>query len=113
MIRRTPIRKVRSKPRRGRIKGKDMEALRRVVFVRDHFRCQHVLRRDENGEPLVICGKEVTWDSGHLCHRRNRRMWGDNPENTFCGCQECHIGKQHAYGPSMEKPVPKKPIDTD
>jgi hypothetical protein len=34
-------------------------------------------------------------------------MWGDTKENTAPAHKECHA-KFHAYGPSLEKPVPKK-----
>ena len=110
MLKRTPIRKKRSKPRRGRLKGDDMTALRKYVFIRDKFHCQHVLRRDESGEPIVICGKEVTWETGHLAHIQARRRGGDSPENTYCCCAEHHL-LYHAYGLSMEKPCPPKPLD--
>lgn len=95
----------RSKPRPGRLKGEDMVSLRRLVFERDGYRCQHPVHVVGIGP--MVCGIGVTWESGHLCHRRNRRMWGDTPENTFCGCSVCH-DNQHRFGPSYTKPVPAK-----
>ncbi len=121
MLKRTPIRKVRSKPRPGRLKGKAMESLRREVFERDGYRCQHTWMVDYwnplDGTYMPFqrtCGKEVTWENGHLAHIISRGRGGpDTPENTCCKCSSCHIGIEHSYGPSGVKPVPKKPIDTD
>lgn len=108
-MKRSPIRKRRSKPRPGRLKGDAMTALRLFVFTRDKFRCQHVLRRDKEGQPVAICGKEVTWETGHLAHIVSRARGGpDHPDNCVCKCSDCHIGIEHSYGPSGVKPVPKK-----
>jgi hypothetical protein len=112
-LKRTPIRKVRAKPRRGRLKGKDMESLRREVFERDGYCCKHKTWLSlMGGDMWTVCNKPVTWETGHLAHIQARRRGGDSPENTYCCCAEHHM-TYHAYGPSMEKPVPKKEIDNE
>jgi hypothetical protein len=104
-----PMKKARSKPRPGRLKGQEMSDLRLFVFMRDRGRCQHVLRRDEFGDPVAICGKETPWESGHLAHIVSRGAGGpDTPENTCWKCADCHLVREHTYGPSGVKPVPKK-----
>lgn len=98
----------RKKPRPGRLKGKDMEALRREVFERDAYRCRHPITSVGLGQEITMpCLKRVTWESGHLAHIKARRMGGDSPENTYCCCAE-HHRIYHAYGPSMQKPCPSK-----
>lgn len=111
-IKRTPIKKVRSKPRPGRVKGKAMESLRREVFERDGYRCQHEVRHSDakiGAVWSVKCLLPVTWESGHLAHVISRGRGGkDEASNCVCKCQNCHIGIEHSYGPSGVKPVPQK-----
>ncbi|CAN5951002.1 unnamed protein product [Sphagnum jensenii] len=104
----------RSKPRRGRVKGKDMESLRREVFERDGYSCKHKTWLSLMGGVMwEVCNKPVTWETGHLAHIESRGAGGpDTAENTYCCCAEHHL-RFHQYGPSMAKPVPKKPVDID
>jgi 5-methylcytosine-specific restriction endonuclease McrA len=107
-IRRSPIRKVRSKPRPGRLKGDDMDELRQAVYTRDLGLCQRC-------GITTIFGAPEEWDNSfHLAHRKGKRMWGDSLETTEINCGKCHR-RFHNFGPSMEKPCPPKPksIDTD
>ena len=90
-----PIKKVRSKPRPGRVRGKAMGAMRSEVFKRD-------------GDCCTNCGAFVP-KTGHLAHKRSKRMFGDSPENTCVECPKCH-GEYHAYGPSRQKPCPVRPV---
>jgi hypothetical protein len=101
MIRRTPIRKVRSKPRRGRLKGQALLELRADCYRRDFGICQK-------------CGRATDWDASqesdnayHMAHRRGKRMWGDHLDQVEVECGACHR-KFHAYGPTMEKPCKPK-----
>lgn len=116
MIKRTPIRKVRSKPRPGRLKGEDMEALRREVFERDGYLCQHmkvVMIDWKLGKLYKMCREPVSWESGHLAHVVSRGRGGkDEASNCVTKCAACHIGIEHSYGSSGVKPVPKK-VATD
>jgi 5-methylcytosine-specific restriction endonuclease McrA len=114
MIKRSPIRKVRSKPRPGRLKGKAMEKLRRDCFERDGYRCQHKTYLSlMGGELWKVCMEPVTWDTGHMAHIVSRGRGGkDELSNVETKCAHCHIGIEHSYGPSGVKPVPKK-VDTE
>lgn len=93
-----------------------MEQLRRVVFERDGFRCQHLLPAhilDEDGAKVAEfwepCLASVTWENGHLAHITSRGAGGhDTPENCLTKCADCHAIREHRYGKSGIKPVPKK-----
>jgi 5-methylcytosine-specific restriction endonuclease McrA len=75
---------------RVRLKGADLERLRRACFVRDGYRC-------------VICGRTVGWVSGHMMHIQGRGAFGsDVLSNVETGCAECH---HHHHNP---KAVPRK-----
>ena len=110
-LKRTPVRKKRTKPRPGRLKGKDLEKLRRDCFERDGYRCQHMLKY-EDGTDMARCGWIVTWETGHMAHVRNRRMWGDNLENVTTKCATCHLIREHHEG-NGGKIVPRKPGGAD
>ena len=105
-MRRTRINPYRAKPRRGRLKGSDMEALRRACFERDSYRCQHIT----DG---VRCNKLVRWergflDSGHMAHIRARSLGGhDTLDNVLTKCPYCHLILEHAQG-GNGKIVPAK-----
>jgi len=97
------IRSRRTKPRLGRLKGEAMEALRRECFERDGYQCQHMLVIGVDwklGKLYRKCGASVTWESGHMAHTRNKRMWGDCLAQVTTKCAACHIGIEHSYGPS-------------
>lgn len=91
----TPVRKRRAKPRRGRLKGEELVVLRSQCFGRDLYRC-------------VVCSGGITWDTGHMAHIGAKRRHGDSLANVRTLCAECHR-KEHNWGKSMKKPVPKKP----
>lgn len=80
--RKTWMRKVRKEPRPGRLKGEDMTELRQFVYDRDKGLC-------------AGCGKWVSFTDCHLAHIRNKRMWGDNPENAHIKHFYCHIVLEH------------------
>lgn len=102
MIPRTPVKKARKKPRPGRLKGKDLEVLRLHCFVRDSFMCQNCHIFVDDRLPDLHDRK------AHMAHIKVKRMGGDSLENVRTLCGKCHR-TEHAYGPSMTKPVPKKP----
>ena len=101
MIRRTPIRKVRSKLRRGRLKGSDLELLRVDCFLRDKGICQNC------GKGTVFDLDQECDDAFHMAHIRNKRMFGDNLDNVQTECGKCHRS-YHQNGPSREKPCKTK-----
>lgn len=99
---------------------KEKGVIRRYVFARDEYKCQHKKYLSlMGGELWEICNKPVIWESGypnsgHLAHIIPRSRGGTwELSNLLTKCAECHIGIEHSYGPSGEKPVPRKVIDTD
>jgi 5-methylcytosine-specific restriction endonuclease McrA len=104
-MKRTRVKKVRSKPRAGRLKGAALEQLRRDCFERDGYRCQGFIH-SECGL-WFTCRKLVTWESGHMAHIGAKRRHGDSLDNVRTLCAECHR-IEHAYGPSGVKPCPPK-----
>jgi 5-methylcytosine-specific restriction endonuclease McrA len=106
-MKRTRVKKVRSKPRAGRLKGAALEQLRRDCFERDGYRCQGFIH-SECGL-WFTCRKLVTWESGHMAHIVSRGRGGpDVIDNVVTKCGDCHIGIEHSYGPSGIKPCPRK-----
>lgn len=101
MIRRSPIRRTRSKPRRGRLDAAGMAKLRKERYLFDDCHC-------------VVCGNMVFMElppeddaSMHLAHKKGKRMWGDSIQNTQTECGACHRA-YHQNGPSRQKIVPSK-----
>jgi len=105
-IRRTAIRKVRSKPRPGRLKGKALENLRRDCFERDNYQCRHEIRHpiaDLKGYVVDSyyerCGNFVTWETGHMAHIVSRGAGGkDELSNVLTKCPYCHQIREHHEG---------------
>lgn len=90
-----------------RLKGAALEALRREVFARDTYQCRFPIIGGEWNVLSHQCLRIVSWESGHLCHRKSRGAGGpDTAENTFTGCAECH-SRQHTEG-FNGKPCKKK-----
>ena len=104
MIRRTaPPRKKRATPRPGRLKGADLEQLRVDCFFRDHWKCRSC------GCYVFMSLPQEDNKSAHMAHIKAKRMGGDSLENVRTLCGKCHR-LEHAYGKSLEKPVPKKEV---
>lgn len=95
-----PLRK-RIKARPGRLKGEDMRKLRDACFERDRGICQNCGCMVDPYAPMHFS------TAMHLAHKRNKRMWGDSLDQVACWCQRCH-SRYHAWGPTMQKPVPAK-----
>ena len=94
-IARTAVKKVRAKPRPGRLKGAKLTTRRAERWDIDKGICQG-------------CFKPCDPNNWHLAHFRNKRMWGDGIENMRVKHPDCHLVVEHAYGPSGVKPVPPK-----
>lgn len=101
-IKRTAVKKKRSKPRPGRLQGKKLYDLRWACYNRDKGLCQK-------------CGVLTHWmqdelapDLYHMSHIKAKRIGLDTLENVEVLCGACHR-QFHQYGPSMKKPVPPKP----
>lgn len=72
--------------KRIKLKGKEMEALRRECFKRDKYTC-------------VQCEKPVSWASGHMAHIKSKGAGGsDILENVRTKCRECHLNLEHGQG---------------
>jgi len=98
ITRRAPIRRQRSKPRPGRLRGKDLEKLRKDCFKRDRHTC-------------TDCGERVfdgLWEGhprkAHMAHVVGRGRGGtDVLSNVATKCGTCHMVKEH-----NPKPCPPK-----
>ena len=93
-LKRTWVKRYRSKPRRGRLRGKQMSALWEAAWERDEGVCQR-------------CLLPVLPEEGVLSHRKGKRMWGDHLDNVQIEHDACHK-RFHANGPTLEKPCKAK-----
>lgn len=83
MLKRSPIKRSRSKPRPGRVTGKAMTQLREAVWARDCGLC-------------CFCGLPVDFETGQMAHLRGKRMWGDDIDNVRGPSHaRCH-GESHS-----------------
>jgi hypothetical protein len=78
MLKRTAIKKSRSKPRAGRVKGKAMTALREKSW-------------NEHDSICRFCNLPVSEEEGHLAHIKGKRNHGDVPENVTPAHWKCHL----------------------
>lgn len=108
------VKKRRAKPRPGRLRGEAMEALRRACFERDEYKCQHLTPVGKHwkfGKLYTMCGRCVTWESGHMAHIVSRGRGGkDEVSNVTTKCASCHSVLEHRYGKSGTKPVPRRSV---
>ena len=73
-------------PKQIRLKGKEMEQLRRACFKRDNYTCTQ-------------CKQPVSWQSGHMAHIKSHGSGGsDILENVRTKCRECHLIREHFKG---------------
>jgi hypothetical protein len=77
-----------------------MEELRIECYERDGGKCV------ECGKPLRF--EAGYWDSMHMAHIKNKRMYGDTISNVRSLCLWHHLAGDHNCG---GKPVPKKVKD--
>lgn len=96
-LKRTPIKKKRSKPRPGRLDAKGVQAQRVRIFERDKGLCQ------DCGIPTIFNAPDEWPNSFHRAHLRGKRNNGDDDSNVKCSCGSCHR-KHHTGG----KVVPPK-----
>lgn len=87
-----------------RLYGDDLEALREEAFIRSGGHCE--MERD--GER---CNYRITRTNSEMAHVRNKRMYGDTPDNILMSCKNridgqpgCHTLSHNAGG----KPCPSK-----
>ncbi|MHB1952452.1 MAG: HNH endonuclease [Sulfobacillus sp.] len=78
-----------------RLKGDALSQLRMHCFIRDHWEC-------------TMCGKIVTWQTGHMAHIIGRGRGGsDEISNVKTLCAEHHAASHNAGG----KPCPAKSLN--
>lgn len=103
-LKRTAMKKKRSKPRPGRLRGAAMHALRHEVFLRDGGRCV-----DCHAGLIEFPESRFLARAYHMSHIVSRARGGrDEASNCVAKCYLCHIVKEHSYGPSGVKPCPAK-----
>jgi hypothetical protein len=105
LIRRSPIRKKRSKPRRGQPTKQEKARERQRVYERCGGTCE---LRDEAGKPLhakhipgVLPAGGSIFDRWHLVHKHAKRRfgWTEAQGNTLLGgCYWCHSEAIHFQG---------------
>lgn len=103
MIPRKPIRKVRSKPRRGQPTPAEKKVIRDRVYEESGGRCEL------NLSPQCIRGVlpkdgDTPWNHWHLVHLKAKRVHGWRRDNVCGGCHFCHLIELHRGG----KVVPTK-----
>jgi hypothetical protein len=103
MLKRTPIRRKRSKPRRGKPTVEEKAIVRRQVYERARGRCELRNLPDCIKGMLPFHGLNP-WDHGHLVHLVSEGAGGPtNLENCRWGCWRCHL-----IGLHNPKSVPAK-----
>src|SRR5690348_7136975 len=99
-----PIRKVRSRPRPGRLKGKGLQMLRVDCYARDRGRCQKC-------GVMTIFDAPPIWDNSyHMAHRKAKRIGGDSLQNVRVLCGKCH---RTEHNPKACPPKPRASSDTN
>lgn len=98
MIRRSPIRKKRLKPRRGELTKAEKEALRIAVYIRDRGKCQLRLHKQCSADRELPYDGELLFRA-HLVHLKSRGAGGKwTMDNMVIGCAACHSGSMHTEG---------------
>lgn len=100
---RTPVRKVRSEPRRGEPTDAEKTAIRDQVYEETGGRCE--LNLSPRHQPQVLPKEGSIFERWHLVHRKAKRVHGWGRENLCGGCYACHIECLHNAG---GKPCPPK-----
>jgi hypothetical protein len=105
VIKRSPIRKVRSKPRRGQPSKAEKAAIREQVYMETGGRCEIGKHPKHISGVLPPTGN--VFERWHLVHKKGKRVHGWGRENLMGGCYWCHAQWLHVGG----KPCPPKPLD--
>jgi hypothetical protein len=106
MIRRTPIKNRRTKPRRGQPTKAEKGVLREKRYGMAGGRCE--LRKHSKCTRERVLPKEGSvFDRAHLVHLQAKRVHGWDIENLRIGCYFCHMVYMHQNG-GAEKVVPAK-----
>ena len=94
----TPIKKKRSKPRRGEPTAEEKARVRLAVFERAEGKCELNLGPKCIKGALPFTGI-TPWDHGHFVHVKSKGAGGAfTEENGKWGCFQCHLGYMHFEG---------------
>lgn len=100
--RHTPIKKRRSKPRRGQPTAKEKAEARRQRYATAEGRCE--LHLHERCTPGVLPYEGDVFVRAHLVHLKSRGAGGDwSQENLRIGCYFCHIIAMHTQGRKIDE----------
>jgi 5-methylcytosine-specific restriction endonuclease McrA len=92
MTPRTPLRRKRSKPRRGEPTREEKLALRQAVYERAQGKCELRLHKGCSRDRILPWDGEVLFRA-HLVHLKSRGSGGKwTMENCRLGCANCHSG---------------------
>lgn len=104
MLRRTPIRRKRSKPRRGKDTDEVKAEVRHAVYERAQGRCELRLVPECSKDRILPESGVTPWDHAHACHVKSAGAGGRwTMDNILLGCHACHLVGLH-----NPKPVPPK-----
>lgn len=95
-LRRSPIRKKRSTPRRGQLSALEVEIIRVRVYEETGGRCElQTMPNCMRGVLPLFGGVRERW---HLVHLKNKRRFGWGRHNLAGGCPVCHLDGAHTKG---------------
>lgn len=106
MIRRTPIKKRRTEPRRGEPTHDEKRILREERYRLAGGRCEIQKHSKCSGRYTLPLTGDI-FNRAHLVHLHARRVYGWDIENLRIGCYWCHAVFMHANG-GCEKIVSAK-----
>lgn len=96
-----PVRKVRSKPRRGEPTREAKAEIRKAVYERAGGCCELKLGPECQKGVLPFDGD--VFERAHLVHIRSRGAGGTwEMNNLKLGCPRCHLGYHHTEGRKIE-----------
>jgi 5-methylcytosine-specific restriction endonuclease McrA len=101
-LKRTPVRKVRSKPRRGDPTPAEKNAIRDQVYEESGGKCQ--LNLGPKCQKGILPRDGRVFERAHLVHLRSRGAGGTwDRENLKLGCPQCHLGYHHTEGKPIQR----------
>ena len=106
MMKRSPIRKVRTKPRRGQPTKAEKAAIREQVYAESGGKCE--IRKHPQCNPDRVWPSEGdVFERWHLVHLKGKRVHGWERSNLCGGCPLCHLVSLHLEG-GNGKIIPSK-----
>lgn len=106
MLKRSPVRKVRTKPRRGQPTKEEKTAIRNQVYEESGGKCEIRKHPLCSGDRILPSVGDV-FERWHLVHLKGKRVYGWGRDNLCGGCAYCHLISLHLEG-GNGKIVPPK-----